>query len=145
MNQTTLDLIGLVIPKLSGKQVMVRNQAPATIGCAGEIHRSLDDQLVIDISPNIKDDENLLYVVLHETAHAKHHVFVRSNEFDQKPGTIHQTEMTRGDWMIEDTAHKQADEWLRWGKLHANKRLLKIAPFEAVMVALLDYPVEGEK
>lgn len=140
MNQILIDLISFIIPKLSGKQVMVRSQSPATIGCIGEIHCSPAGQLVIDISPDIKDDEKLLHVVLHEIAHAKHHNFVRSNEIDQKPQTIVNKSLNRGDELREDTADKQADEWEQWGRLHANKRLLEIAPFEAVMIALLDYP-----
>lgn len=139
-NKTLIKLIEFVGARLAGKPLTVRMQQPATKGCEGEIHRSLDDRLIIDISPNPKDDERFLYVVLHEIAHAKHHNFVRSNEFQQLPGTIENKQLNRIELRHEDQADAQAIEWIAWGKKHANKTLLRVALFEAVLIALINYP-----
>jgi len=140
MDQTKIDLINLVANRLTGKQAKIRNQSPATIGNIGEIHCSPEGQLIIDISPDIRGDQKLLHVVLHEIAHAKHHRFLRSNQVDQQPGTIVNKRLNWGDQLREDTAEAQVAEWEAWGKANANQELYKITPFVAVMIALLTYP-----
>jgi len=39
----------------------------------------------------------------------------------------------------------QAAEWQAWGEQHANPQIYKAAPLEGVLLALLNYPLEGNK
>jgi len=66
-------------------------------------------------------------------------VFLPSDVYKAKPQTLSINEPSVGQNIRENSADAQAAEWLEWGKEHANPRLYQIAPFEGVLIALLDY------
>lgn len=145
MNRSTIKLMQLVGYHLAGKALYIRERPPATKNTAGEIHRDAEGQLIIDISPEIRTDEKRLTVYLHEIGHAKAHNFLRSNQNKAAPKSQALDPLTRAQYHQEDTADKWAAKWQAWGSKHANPEIYKIAPLEAVLIALLDYPEEGKK
>lgn len=147
MNKSELDLLHLVALQLTGKDIQIRDREPATRGLLGEIHRDLEGQLIIDISPNIPNDEKRLDVILHEFAHAKHHNFIRSDYYKTAPASVPKEPLDNWDRRREDTAEKEAAAWKTWGDVKARQLvpdLYKIAPIDAVLIALLTYKKEDK-
>ena len=142
MTEIQLKLLTAVAERLTGKQIRVRERVPATKGLLGEIHRDLLGNLIIDISPEIQTDEKRLRVFLHELAHAKHHNYLRSDYYKAAPNSQPGPQLTASDWRQEDTAEKQAAEWLEWGRNKARElipQIYKIAPIDAILISLLAY------
>jgi len=141
-DDTTLNLLTAVARRLTGKQIKIRDREPATKGLLGEIHRDLEGVLIVDISPAITSDEKRLRVFLHELAHAKHHNYLRSDYYKAAPNSQPRPQLTASDWRQEDTAEKQAAEWLEWGRNKARElipQIYKIAPIDAILISLLAY------
>lgn len=134
-----LQLINLTAQRLTGKKIWIRQQQPATAGAMGEAHKSEGGRLVIDLSPTIPENKKL-YVILHEIAHHKRHRFLETKVYRAAPGTLEPNPQTMRERIGENTADKQAAEWLEWGTQHAHSGLYKLAPLEAVLIGLLDYP-----
>lgn len=147
MHKAQIDLLNAVAFQLTGKEVKVRERVPATKGLLGEIHRDLEGRLVIDISPEIKTDEKRLRVILHELAHAEHHNFIPSDFHKAAPASVKREPLDYGDRVREDTAEKQMATWKAWGDAKAREIMpdfYKIAPFDAILIALLAYKKEGK-
>jgi len=142
MRKAQIDLLNMVALHLTGKDVRVRERKPATKGRLGEIHRDLKGQLIIDISPEITTNQKRLHILLHEFAHAKHHVFIRSDWNEAPPDSITGDPLDAGDMLREGTAEKQAAVWKAWGEAKARALvpdLYRIAPFDAILIALMAY------
>jgi len=144
MHISTLKLISLLANHLTGKPILVREREPATANTWGEAHKTEGGQLVIDLSPKIPDHKRL-YVILHEIAHHKRHNFLATKVYKAKPGTLEQEPSTLHSRLSEGGANMQAAEWQAWAEQHANPQLYKAAPLEAALIALLEYPQEGDK
>lgn len=133
--QTLYDLMAATASHLAGKYVRVRLQKPATKGMAGECHRDELGRLVIDINPQIHDNDRFIYVLLHEIAHAKHHQFKRSTVNKAGAGTLAPLPVTRSYQAHEDQADTQAADWIAYAKKHAKPYF----DVENALWALLDY------
>lgn len=144
MNETFINLMQAVGQHLSGKAVIIRDRIPGTEGLLGEIHKDLEGNLIIDISPEIPTDDKRLDVFLHEVAHAKHHRYLRSDLFKARPGSVKAEARDRVEWMKEGDAEKSAKEWRKYALAHADDRMMAINPFVAELTALLYYH-EGTK
>lgn len=138
LTKTQIDLIAAVAKHLAGKNIIIRQCEPATVGALAEAHKTENGECVIDLSPKIPNGK-LLFIVLHEIAHHARQTFVPSAVYKAKPATLSQNPQTLREYIGENTADKQAGEWLDWGKKHANPRIKQAAEFEAVLIALLDY------
>ena len=142
MQKAQIDLLNVLGLQLTGKDVRVRERKPATKGLLGEIHRDLKGQLIIDISPEITTNQKRLHIILHEFAHAKHHVFIKSDWNEAPPDSVIGDPLDAGDMLREGTAEKQVAEWKAWGEAKARELVpdfYKIAPFEATLIALMAY------
>lgn len=147
MNKSELDLLHLVALQLTGKDIQIRDREPATRDHLGEIHRNLEGQLIVDISPKIPNDEKRLDVILHEFAHAKNHTYIASNHAKARPASVPKEPLDNWDHRREDTAEKEAATWKAWGNAKARQLipdLYKIAPVDAIIIALLTYKKEDE-
>ena len=142
MQKAQIDLLNVLGLQLTGKDVRVRERKPATKGLLGEIHRDRKGQLLIDISPEITTNQKRLHIILHEFAHAKHHVFIKSDWNEIPPESVARDPLDSGDMIREGTAEKQAAVWKAWGEAKARALVpdfYKIAPFEATLIALMAY------
>jgi len=147
MNKVQLDLLHLVALQLTGKDIQIRDREPATRDLLGEIHRDLEGQLVIDISPKIPNDQKRLDVILHEFAHAKHHNYRRSDYYKAAPASVPKEPLDNWDRLRDHTAEKEAAAWKTWGNAKARQLipdLYKIAPFDAIIIALLTFKEEDK-
>ena len=144
LTEAQLKLTWLVANYLTGKEIQIRQRQPATAGTWGEAHKTEGGQLVIDLSPKIPDHRRL-YVILHEIAHHKRHNFLATKVYKAQPGTLEQEPSTLRNRISEGGADMQAAEWQAWGEQHANPQIYKAAPLEGVLLALLNYPLEGNK
>lgn len=147
MNKSELDLLHLVALQLTGKDIQIRDREPATRGLLGEIHRDLDGQLVVDINPKIPNGQKRLDVILHEFAHAKHHNYLRSDNYKAAPASVPRESLDFGDQLREETAEREAAAWKKWGDAKARQiipDLYKIAPFDATLIALLTFKEEDK-
>jgi len=140
MDEIFIKLMQVVGEHLSGKALIVRDRIPATEGLLGEIHRDVDGNLIIDISPKIPTDEKRLHVFLHEVAHAKHHNYLKSDHYKNAPESVKHESLDRIEWSKEDTAEKSVKEWREYALAHADDRMMTINPFVAGLFALLHYP-----
>lgn len=138
LTKTQIDLIAAVAKRLAGKNIIIRQREPATVGVWGEAHKTENGECVIDLSPNIPNGK-LLFIVLHEIAHHARQSFLPTAVYKAMPATLSQNKRTVGNAIMENAADKQAAEWLEWANKHADARLKQAAEFEAALIALLDY------
>jgi len=143
MRKEALNLVNLVGQVLTNKNVMIRERRPVTAGWKGEISKNKAGVIVIDISPDIVDDNDRLHVLLHEMAHAKHHTYKATDHARKAPATDPRPKLDNWEKRREVTAEKQAAEWESWAEKHAHPELINKIPFEAKLIALLTY--NGDK
>ena len=111
-----------VVNKLAGQPVRLRWQVPATKGMTGECHRDETGQLVIDVSPGLKDNTTL-YVLLHETAHARNDDYIPSTVNKAGAGTLAPSPNTVLYQLDEIDADNTARRWMEYAKAHADPSL----------------------
>lgn len=124
------DLMREVVWHLSGKAVRLRMIRPSDtdgLTWCDELSR-----LTIDVDPDL-DDEVMVYVLLHETAHCKHHTFrpVTEKVMQASPLSTSLVQSVR-----EDQADYQAKVWLKYGEDH---RDWSMNYFQGVLTPLLTY------
>lgn len=139
MDESFIKLMQAVGQHLAGKSMIIRERIPGTEGLLGEIHRDLEGNLIIDISPEIPTDDKRLHVFLHEVAHAKHHNYSRSDHYKARPGAVRHEKLDHVERSKEDTAEKSAKRWREYALAHADDRMMVINPFIAEITALLTY------
>ena len=134
--RTVYDLMAAVARKLANKNVLVRMRKPASKGAAGECHADQLGRLIIDVSPGL-DDQAMLYVFLHEVAHAKNDRFAWSNVWECPEASLgdHPSEKTESYRKDEDRADTLARRWIDFGKCHADPLL---GDFEGPLWVLLN-------
>lgn len=133
--KTVYDLMAATATALAGKPVTVRLQAPSTKGNHGECHAGPDGRLILDIHPGLDESQTLL-VVCHEAAHARLHRFAPSTVYRAAPGTLVPNPNTLGERVRETQAETLANEWIEYGRKHADPTL---GDLEGPLWALLDY------
>jgi hypothetical protein len=124
------DLMREVTWCLSGKAVRLRMIRPSDtdgLTWCDELGR-----LTIDVDPDL-DDEVMVYVLLHETAHARHHVFkpVTEKVMQASPLSTSLYQLVR-----EDQADYQAKVWLKYGEDHRDWSMNYL---QGVLTPLLTY------
>ena len=124
------DLMLAVCWHLSGKAVRLRMTRPS--GCDGLTWCDELGRLTIDVSPDL-DDEVMVYVLLHETSHCRHHVFrpVTEKVMQSTPLSASLAQSVR-----EDQADWQAGIWLKYGQDH---RDWSMDYLQGVLIPLLTY------
>jgi len=124
------DLMLAVAWHLSGKAVRLRMVRPS--GCDGLTWRDELGRLTIDVSPDL-DDKVMVSVLLHETAHARHHNFTPVTEKVMQASPLSRSLMQS---VREDQADHQAAIWLKYGEDH---RDWSYNYLQGVLIPLLTY------
>ena len=132
--RTIYDLMVGVARKLSKKAVIVRIRKPATKGADGECHADQSGNVIIDVSPDFSDP-TMLYIFLHEVAHAKNDRFLRSNVWELSEQSVSDDPgiRTAGYDLKEGRAEKVAREWIAYAEKNANP---EFDYFEGCLLAL---------
>ena len=133
--RTVFDLMRVLGNRLAGRSCVIRMQEPATTNSYGTMQVRPDGVPEIHISPGL--GPQTIKTFLHELAH------VRLHYKQIKPSHIHtaaprtvtvRKEAKRPIW--ESQADALRDEWLAYGKRHADPTL---PDEEGILWALLDY------
>ena len=127
---TEYDLMREVARHLSGEKIRLRMHRPSD--CDGLTWCDELGRLTIDISPDL-DDEVMVYVLLHETAHCLHHTFRPVTERVMQASPLSKTLIYN---IREDQADHQAKIWLQYGEQH---RDWSMNYFQGVLTPLLTY------
>lgn len=130
-----------VASRLTGRPVEVRFQEPPIVGCRGLADRDKDGNATITIEPGM-DQDNELFVFLHEVAHIKlHYNHMEPSDFSSLPQrSVPQPkdgEPPPGRAYQENQANVLANVWKTWGK---TLRSRDVDWYLGCLMALEKYP-----
>jgi len=137
------NLFEALAPKLAGRPVLIRWQAPYLTNFVGYAMNQ-NGKAIIDIDPNLIDEETYR-VFLHECAHIKFHFALLSGQNEAHKAPKSETLNYYGQVLhdqnpIETEADKQVEKWKEYGEENAWKFFYQGKGIDLCLKALCYYP-----
>lgn len=114
-----------VAEHLTGKRVLIRVRQPAAYHGLGQVYKTPQGEIVIDIAP-VESQQTRFELLVHELAHIclDFDWIPATNDHKRAPGSVRKTQGERDAWKVnphETAAHELAFEWLKYAEDNAYK------------------------